>query len=344
MSTKMTRTEIMKAAIEAEVMRRYQQQYAELVKSLQNVETFKAYVSSGEYDKESLLDNSLLRSRVYEDISFQLVLNGVTVITQNELEPKRVKFAFRLAVLNALWSYSKTFRTPLTALIFLVESMRVPKWQLGASNTEIQQNYVENFEYLNAKPIFHFIFASMIDDDMWRKMIDIVLANARSLTDLPYSPLQRKDEIVYCIAVVLLHAKRLMTASEITSLEDAMKRATSNLVGYATANVTSPNDLDQTRYANIVYDLLVNGRDLVIRVHGDAEQPQEYIDAADLQTLNKTLLAAKQTLCDKEIKHVVDKNKTEPLNSLQYLVRLAVPCVDQTLSAAELTEAIKKYK
>lgn len=341
--TSNTRQEILKTAIEAEVMRRYQRQYAEMVKSLQNAETFKLYVSSGEYDKESLLDNSLLRSRVYEDISFQLVLNGVSVITQQQLEPKRVKFAFRLAALNALWTYSKTFRTPLTVLIFLVESMRVPKWQLGASTEEIQQNYVENFEYLNAKPIFHFVMASMIDDEMWRKMIDIVLANARSLTELPYSPLHRKDEIVYCIAVVLLYAKRLMTASEITTAEDALKRATHSLTGYATANITSPNDLEQTRYADIVCDLLANGRDLVIRVHGEGEQPQDYIDATDLQTLNKSLLTAKQALCNREIKHVVDRNKTEPLNALQYLVRLSVPCVEQIFNDTELAAEIKKH-
>ena len=324
-------------------MHRYQQQYAVMVKSLQNVETFKTYVSSGEYDKESLLDNALVRSRVYEDVSFQLVLNGVSVIAQNQLEPKRVRFEFRLAALNALWTRSKTFRKPLTALIFLVESMRAPKWQLGASIEEIQQNYVENFEYLNAKPIFHFVLASMIDDEMWRKMIDIVLANARALTDLPYSPLHRKDEIVYCIAVVLLHAKRLMTPAEITTVEAAMKRATHSLTGYATASVTSANDLEQTRYADVVCNLLANGRDLVLRVHGEAERPQDYIDAADLKTLNESLLAAKRALCSKEIKHVVDNNKTEPLNALLYLVRLSVPCVEQMFSETELTAAIKKY-
>mgnify|MGYP000116562971 CR=1 FL=1 len=307
-----------------------------------SVEDVKEAIVSGEYDLHSLLDVALpYTRRHWRDIALNHVLNvGKTAFGRVSVTYKR-----RLDLLRCLLDYSTVFNKPLSLLRFLYESMDLYPTKSYNEKKMYKTMAVHENAYSDANSLFHVIVASLVKETTWQAIVDIVLSgyHEENITDLQTTAdLSQADWLKYSdvikwrsnsIAVVLLYAKHLLTDQQIVLLTTELKAIPDYTHATQSRGMYTVEDFDQIRVAKVNLKAMY-------------ADPDNYVSDDDYQLMELEFFNAREKLrerlCEKEvISTVLGVVGTDlPPYVLQYIVQLAVPCVDDVFGVARLTEII----
>lgn len=163
-----------------------------------------AYVTSGDYDRESLLATGDELGAT-QDLFITLVLGDSAPMT-----PERSSFAFRLGAFQLLAKHSATFKRPEALLKFLTAA-----W--------IDYNVRDYGEYLTAfrrenmwtapVSIFYLLTLATIDDAQWRDIVRLVRRTYLARSDPFYA-----RRVVARLDTVLQYARHVMTVDDAQTL------------------------------------------------------------------------------------------------------------------------------
>ena len=292
----------------------------------------KAAIVCADYDLNSLNDILLPVNLQHRDIACCLVLNSGIDAEGN----RNPMFKHRVEILQTLLKYSTEFNKPSSLLQFLTISMTnyCQKYIKTLDDDDIYAELERDGNYFEARSIFHLFVASSIKESTWRAITDIVLSehfenvtekasmSAKEWFEYVFAVARRADSI----AVVLLYAKHLLTVQQIDSLSAELK----NLPNEEEPKNTEHKYMDQVRIGKTNLEILYDDPEHV------------YAAGEDYDLMEKLFFDARKKLCEKEVVNTVlgVVGTDLPLYVLQYIVALALPCVDEIFGVRWLTEII----